>query len=196
MSMNDSMGSAQAAERLKKRVKAARENVKSSREINEKLDAIAERLDDMLAVAYDAEDGEESTEEDEFLNRLDFIKDEISSLKDKIDALDEKVSSGEVSESAAAEAGDESRGDSDEKIEELSESFHSESVTLYRNIKADLDAVFQDISEIMQEAAKPPKKSAALGWVLTFSILDFILLGGYILYDTGVFNMIMKMMGM
>lgn len=191
MITNDLNNSTAAAERLRKRAQAAREGAKGTKELNDKLDAIAERLDDMLAVDYSFdEDGDET--EDEFLMRLDAIKDKLSDVSGEISSLKAQISKVEEKLSESADES-EGKGSDDEaenarlmekldaleaKIDELSENVHSESVTLYRNIKADLDAVFQDVTELMREAAKPPKPSSVPVWILIFSIANFVLLGG------------------
>ena len=71
---------------------------------------------------------------------------------------------------------------------DLSDKTHSENVKCYRNVQSVLDDVKEQIAQkSMDVETKKELKGPAL-WSLWFGILNFILLAGYILYDTGILN--------
>ena len=78
--------------------------------------------------------------------------------------------------------------------EDLADKTHTESVSSYRNLKSDLGEL-KDTVVASQTDVTPFRgtKGVAIG-ALIFGILNFILLGGYILYDLGILGEWLSMM--
>ena len=78
--------------------------------------------------------------------------------------------------------------------EDLSDKIHSECIKVYRNLQSGLDDIENLITqkEPSKETIKKMKSPAAL-WALIFGILNFVMIGGYILYDLGILSQIIGM---
>ncbi len=78
--------------------------------------------------------------------------------------------------------------------EDLSDKTHSECIKVYRNLQSSLDDLEKTVTEKepSKETIRKIKSPAAM-WALIFGILNFIMLGGYIMYDIGA---LAKLLGM
>lgn len=73
---------------------------------------------------------------------------------------------------------------------DLSEKTHSENVKCYRNVQSVLDDVKEQIADKQMDVDTKKEIKAPAFWAMWFGILNFIMLAGYILYDTGIFSIL------
>ncbi len=174
------------------RAKKKNTSSKFVREINEKLDGITERLDDMISEGFDDDEFDEFDnfdvdESDRTFIDIEEIKSGVSeSVKEATQNMGK-----DISDNVSSVLNDfEQKTDNNINSlkSELFERQHAESVTIYRNLKKDIETLSRQINErldtIEEKQEEPHRiKSGVAVCALIFGILDFCLLGGYILYN-------------
>ncbi|MCR4843053.1 MAG: hypothetical protein K5840_07320 [Eubacterium sp.] len=165
--------------------------------IMEEVVALRDKMD---SVSENNKDGEELAAVRDKVDAMSEPADysgEFAAVKEQIEALSAKIDNIKALTVGGGESGVDAQSMQVLK-EELGDKFHTESVSMYRNLKTDVEqlgAVVKETQTSVEEDIRPVKGAkGAAAWALVFGILNFILLGGYILYDLGFYEYIISQM--
>ncbi|MCR5784779.1 MAG: hypothetical protein K6G40_03925 [Eubacterium sp.] len=118
------------------------------------------------------------------------LEGDIDELIKRVDSAVEEFKSVYESDSMEVRSRQEQFGEELTKMkDDLSDKTHSECIKVYRNLQSSIEDLTTVVKEKEPSDATVKKmKSSAASWGLFFGIINFLMIGGYILYDLGILS--------
>ena len=176
------------AKQLQALVTARESKVRELQNLVDEREGKAERLQNILDEKQQEADKLNQTVEAQISGLVEDVEKKVDDLSNTLkETMDESViaNSQKVDEMKAVVTGMEEEFSKTKT--EITEKVHEENVTCYRNIQALFDEMKEQLDKVEEAAQSVGSIKSYVKCLAWFSIINFIVLVGYILYQLGVF---------